>query len=61
MLLLILSLPILWILLANVRKAEGLGVLSKPAKADPWTVEKLQLALVEFDGKLQLSEMIEPL
>ncbi|KAI1113201.1 MFS general substrate transporter [Nemania sp. NC0429] len=54
--LVLLSLPLFYILILNMRKAKKLGFLSS-TKAEPWTLAKVHRYLVDFDavGMLLLS------
>ncbi|KAI0416692.1 putative MFS siderophore transporter [Xylaria grammica] len=53
----LLSLPLFYILIVNMRKAKRLGLLQKPAKPEPWTARRIRHYLIEFDaiGMLLLS------
>ncbi|KAI0526219.1 putative MFS siderophore transporter [Xylaria bambusicola] len=55
--LVLLSLPLFWILILNMRKAKELGLLETSTKQEPWTISKFHRYLVEFDavGMLLLS------
>ncbi|EMR69890.1 hypothetical protein MGN70_010952 [Eutypa lata] len=49
-LLVVLSLPVLWLLMLNMRKAREAGLLSKPEKSGRWTLEKIQKLLRNSDA-----------
>ncbi|KAI1124335.1 MFS general substrate transporter [Nemania abortiva] len=53
----LLSLPLFYILILNMRKAKRLGLLQKSTKSEPWTRRKIHRILVDFDafGMLLLS------
>ncbi|KAI0099625.1 MFS general substrate transporter [Nemania sp. FL0031] len=53
----LLSLPLFYILILNMRKAKKLGLLQTSTKSDPWTRRKIQRYLIDFDafGMLLLS------
>ncbi|KAI3336948.1 MFS general substrate transporter [Xylariaceae sp. AK1471] len=55
--LVLLSLPLFYILILNMRKARMLGLLQKSTKPEPWTTRKIHQYLVDFDaiGMLLLS------
>ncbi|KAI1075496.1 putative siderophore iron transporter mirB [Whalleya microplaca] len=43
------ALPLLSILAFNTRRAKKLGLLSKPDKSTPWTMQRFRRALIDFD------------
>ncbi|KAI8625656.1 MFS general substrate transporter [Xylariaceae sp. FL1651] len=55
--LVLLSLPLFYILIINMKKAKMLGLLRKPVRPEPWTTSKFRRYLVDFDaiGMLLLS------
>ncbi|KAI3328498.1 putative MFS siderophore transporter [Ustulina deusta] len=55
--LVLLSLPLFYILILNMRKAKKLGLLQNSTKPEPWTARKIYRYLVDFDaiGMLLLS------
>lgn len=48
--LVVLSLPVLYVLMSNVRKAATAGYLPKAEKAEPWSLDRIQKVLVYSDG-----------
>ncbi|KAI0431409.1 putative MFS siderophore transporter [Xylaria sp. FL1042] len=48
--LVLLSLPLFYVLILNMRKAKKLGLLQKSTKPEPWTARKIRRYLVEFDA-----------
>ncbi|KAI2468977.1 MFS general substrate transporter [Annulohypoxylon bovei var. microspora] len=44
------SIPILSIMIINVRKAKALGLLSKSSNSEPWSVSRVRQALIDFDA-----------
>ncbi|KAI0486615.1 MFS general substrate transporter [Xylaria cf. heliscus] len=55
--LVLLSMPLFYILILNMRKAKRLGLLQKSTKPEPWTKNKIYRYLVNYDamGMLLLS------
>ncbi|KAI2630588.1 MFS general substrate transporter [Xylaria nigripes] len=49
-LIVLLSLPLFYTLILNMKKAEKLGLLRKPVRSRPWTRRKLHRYLVDFDA-----------
>ncbi|KAI1346557.1 putative MFS siderophore transporter [Xylaria sp. FL0043] len=46
----LLSIPLFYVLILNMRKAKKLGLLQKATKPEPWTARKFRRYLVEFDA-----------
>ncbi|KAI1503312.1 major facilitator superfamily domain-containing protein [Biscogniauxia marginata] len=46
----VLSLPVLFILSLNTSKAKKMGLLQKPARAGPWTVQSIRQHLIDWDA-----------
>ncbi|KAI6090254.1 MFS general substrate transporter [Hypoxylon rubiginosum] len=46
----VLSIPVLYILAVNMRKAKAQGLLAKHTKSGPWTVSRLRQLLIDFDA-----------